>query len=75
VRRWRLRGSDIPKGEDGAITSSYLPSTFLASLKDPEFALPSVEGIEAMLAQAGFEQVSKGHVLSDYVMIGSSKSS
>ncbi|MHC4406124.1 MAG: class I SAM-dependent methyltransferase [Planctomycetota bacterium] len=61
--------------DEGVVPSAYLPSAFLDSLEDPEFALPSVEGIEAMLAQAGFSQISRGRVLDDYAMIEARRSS
>jgi predicted TPR repeat methyltransferase len=59
--------------EEGVVPSNYLPSAFLDSLEDSDFALPSVEGIEALLASAGFEQISKGRVSGDYVVIDAHK--
>ncbi len=55
--------------EEGVVPSNYIHSAFLDSLEDPDFAFPSVEGIEALLASAGFEPPLKGRVLGDYVVI------
>jgi len=55
------------------VPSDYLPSAFLDSLEDQDFTLPSVEGIEALLASAGFEQISKERVSGDYVVIDARK--
>lgn len=55
--------------EEGVVPSNYLSSAFLDSLEDPDFTLPSVEGITAKLTSAGFEHVSKGRVSGDYVVI------
>jgi len=59
--------------EKGVVPSDYLPSAFLDSLEDQDFTLPSVEGIEALLASAGFEQISKERVSGDYVVIDARK--
>jgi predicted TPR repeat methyltransferase len=59
--------------EEGVVPSNYLSSAFLDSLEDPDFALPSVEGIEAMLASAGFEPPLRERVLGDYVVIDARK--
>ncbi len=59
--------------DEGVVPAFYLPSAFLDSLEDPDIALPSVEGIEAKLAQTGFELVSKGRVSDDYVVIDARK--
>jgi N,N-dimethyltransferase/O-methyltransferase len=59
--------------EEGVVPSNYLPSAFLNSLEDVDFALPSVEGIEALLASADFESLSKRRVLGDYVVIDARK--
>jgi hypothetical protein len=55
--------------DEGIVPDFYVASAFLDSLGDPDFALPSVERIVAMLTQAGFAQVSKGRVSDDYVVI------
>jgi hypothetical protein len=64
---WKRRDDRVE--EEGVVPSNYLPSAFLDSLEDPDFAFPSVEGIEALLASAGFEPPLKERVLGDYVVI------